>query len=58
MHTFLIDEHTLFAIIDDQIQIDADLFHEKCQSQTWGFQKAKLLGFANDYLNSMPEFNQ
>ena len=47
----LIDEHRLFAIIEDQMQIDADQFLQKCQSQTWGHQKAKLLGFANTYLN-------
>ena len=32
----LIDEHRLFTIIEDQIQIDRDLFMAKCQSQTWG----------------------
>lgn len=49
----LVDEHHLFAIIEDQIYIDQDLFQQKCQSQTWGHQKAKLLGFANDYLSEL-----
>ena len=46
-----LDEHRLFAIIEDQIHIDEELFQAKYSSQTWGHQKSKLLGFANDYLN-------
>lgn len=47
----LVDEYELFAIIETQIYIDERQFEAKCSSQTWGHQKAKLLGFANDYLN-------
>lgn len=47
----MIDEHRLFAIIEDQIQLDSEEYLAKCSSQTWGHQKAKLLGFANDFLS-------
>ena len=41
-----LEEHRLFAIIEDQMLIDEDEFNKEIKKQTWGTEKKKIFDLA------------